>query len=137
MAKTLVAVGIDPAGERIQPAGERPVGMDAATLPIEKDAGAVVVVAHAKHRAAGFGMLFDELRGRDAETPRQPQDFVSADANSLVVTAPGAGVAPIGKRAVARQRIIDVRQRILVRHDIASDAARHFRGAPWLTAMEG
>jgi len=87
MTEGLVAARIDVAGKRIEPAGERPVRMDAATFLVEEDAGAVVLSLHAQDRAAGFGMLLDEFRRRHAETPGEPEDFVGTNADRLVVAA--------------------------------------------------
>jgi hypothetical protein len=69
--------------------------MNAASLLIEEYACAIVFLAHAQHGAAGLGMLCDELRRRHAKVTRKPQDFVRPDADRLVVTATGAGVAQI------------------------------------------
>jgi len=124
VAEALVAVGIDPTCERIEPAGQRPVGVDAAALLIEEDAGAVILGLHAQDRAAGFGMLFDEFRRRHAETTREPKDFVRADADRLVVTAAGARIALVGKSPIARKRKINVGKCVLVRHSGGSGRAR-------------
>jgi hypothetical protein len=67
--------------------------MNAATLLIEENACAIVLILHPQHGTAGLGVLFDELRRRHAEAPRQPQNLVSADADRLVVTATRAGIA--------------------------------------------
>jgi len=85
MTKTLSTVSINPACERIEPAGQRPVGMNAATLLIEKNTCAIVLSLHPQHGAASLGMPFDELRRRDTEPPRQPQNLVSADSDRLIV----------------------------------------------------
>ena len=51
-------------------------------------------------------------------TLRQPQDFVRTDADRLVVTATGAGIALIGKRSFALKRVIDLGKRVFVRHKL-------------------
>ena len=86
-AKPAEIVRIEPARERIDSANNRPVGMHAAAFRREENARAIVLVAAAQNGAACLGMLRDEVRRRHTETPRQPQDFVRADADSLVVTA--------------------------------------------------
>lgn len=87
MAETLSTVSVNPSGERIEPAGQRPVGMSAATLLIEEDACAIVLILHLQYGTAGLGVPLDELGRRDAEAPRQPKNFVGADADRLVVIA--------------------------------------------------
>jgi hypothetical protein len=99
--------------------------MDAASSLAEEDACAIVLVAHAQHGPASLGMLCDELRRRHAKAPRKPQDFVGADADRLVVTAAGAGVAQIRERAIALKRVIDVGKRVFVGHDLGSAGTRH------------
>jgi hypothetical protein len=119
MTESFAPVGIDEARERLEPAGEWPVGMDAASLPIEENACAVVLVAHAQDGAASLGMLRDEFRRSHAKAPRQPQDFVGADADRLVMTKARASVAAIGKRALARESKIDPGKSTPVRPDLA------------------
>jgi hypothetical protein len=65
MAEALVAVGIDPAGERIEPARERTVGVYRAAPRPEEDA-APVVGASEQDGAAGLGVAGKELGGADA-----------------------------------------------------------------------
>ena len=48
--------------------------------------------------AVSLGMLCGELRRCHAKATRKPQDFVGTDADRLVVTATGAGVALIRER---------------------------------------
>jgi len=72
MTETPMPVGVDPAGKWIEPADERPVGMDAAAFIVKEDACVVVLVTHAQHGAARFGMLCDEFRRRHAKAPRKP-----------------------------------------------------------------
>ena len=66
MAEALVAVGIDPAGQRIEPARERSVGMDRAAPGAEEDA-ASVLGAREQNGAAGLGVAGKELGGADAQ----------------------------------------------------------------------
>jgi hypothetical protein len=119
MTETLMSIRINPACQRIETAGKRPVGMDAATLLIEDDACAFVLIAYAQHGSASLGMLCDELGRCHAKATRKPQDFVRTDADRLVVTATGAGVAFIGERTFALKLVVDFGKRVFVRHDVS------------------
>jgi len=66
MAEALIPVGIDPAGERIEAARERTVGVNGAAPGPEEDA-APIVGASEQDRAAGLGVAGKELGGADAE----------------------------------------------------------------------
>jgi hypothetical protein len=66
MAEAPVAVGIDPAGERIEPARERTVGVNRAAPRPEEDA-APVFGASEQNGAAGLGVAGKELGGGDAQ----------------------------------------------------------------------
>jgi hypothetical protein len=66
MAEALVAVGIDPAGKRIEPARERTVGVNGAAPGPEEDA-APVFGAGEQNGAAGLGVAGKELGGGDAQ----------------------------------------------------------------------
>src|SRR5262245_66674798 len=94
VAEALVALGAHPARERIDPTGERTVGMDRAAARAEEDAAAIVL-ARLQHGAARLGVAREELRGGDAETARQPQCLVRPDPDRLLVAAPVTGVAHV------------------------------------------
>jgi len=66
MAEALVAVGIDPAGERIEPARKRTVGVNGAAPGPEEDA-APIFDAREQNGAAGLGVAGKELGGADAQ----------------------------------------------------------------------
>jgi hypothetical protein len=66
MTEALGAVGIDPAGERIEPARKRTVGMNRAAPRPEEDA-APVFGASEQNGAAGLGVAGKELGGADAQ----------------------------------------------------------------------
>jgi hypothetical protein len=66
MAEALVAVGIDPAGERVEPARERTIGVDRAAARPEEDA-APVLGAREQNGAAGLGVAGKELGGAYAQ----------------------------------------------------------------------
>ena len=66
MAEALVAVGIGPAGERIEPAREGTVGVNGAAPGPEEDA-APIFGAREQNGAAGLGVAGKELGGCDAE----------------------------------------------------------------------
>jgi len=66
MAEALVAVGIGPAGERIEPARQRTVGVNRAAAGPEEDA-ALVLGAREQNGAASLGVAGEELGGADAQ----------------------------------------------------------------------
>jgi hypothetical protein len=66
MAEALVAVGIDPAGERIEPARQRTIGVNRAAAGPEEDA-ALVLGAREQNGTAGLGVAGKELGGADAQ----------------------------------------------------------------------
>jgi hypothetical protein len=66
MAEALVAVGIDPAGERIEPAREGTIGVNRAAAGSQEDA-APVLGAREQDGAAGLGVAGEELGGADAQ----------------------------------------------------------------------
>jgi hypothetical protein len=66
MTEALVAVGIDPAGERIEPAREWPIGVNRAAARPEEDASPVLG-ARQQNGAAGLGVAGKELGGADAQ----------------------------------------------------------------------
>jgi hypothetical protein len=66
MAEALVAVGIDPAGERIEPARQRTIGVNRAAAGPEEDA-TLVLGAREQNGAAGLGVAGKELGGADAQ----------------------------------------------------------------------
>ena len=108
MAEALVALGGDPAGQWIDPAGQRTIGMDGAA-PRPEEHAAVVVGAGLEHGAAGLGVAGEELGRGDAEPARQPQRLVRPDPDRLVVAAPVTGVADVRERAVAPEVEVDPR----------------------------
>jgi len=67
--------------------------MDAAAPLSEKPT--IAVFLRPQHRAAGFRVIFDELRRRDAEIPCKTQDFVRANADRFITTTPVAGVTGV------------------------------------------
>jgi hypothetical protein len=81
---------------------------------------AIAVFLRPQDRPASLGMAFDEFRCKKAEVPRQPQDFVRADADRLVAATPIAGVTGIRKCAVTPQVEIDAGNQIAVCHDVVS-----------------
>jgi uncharacterized protein YcfJ len=66
MAEALVAVGSDPARERIETAGQRAVGVNRAAPRPEKDT-ASVVGAGQQNGATGLGVAGKKLGGADAQ----------------------------------------------------------------------
>ena len=66
MTEALVAIGIDPAGERIEPARKRTVGVNGAAPGPEKDA-APIFDAREQNGAAGLGVAGKELGSGDAQ----------------------------------------------------------------------
>jgi hypothetical protein len=65
MPEAFVALGRDPAGERIETTGERTVGVNRAAARPEKDA-APVVSARLQNGPAGLGVAGKELGSADA-----------------------------------------------------------------------
>ena len=66
MAEALVAAGIDPAGERIEPARQRTIGVNRAAAGPEEDA-APIFDAREQNGAAGLGVAGKELGSGDAQ----------------------------------------------------------------------
>jgi hypothetical protein len=66
MTEALVAIGIDPAGERIESARERTVGVNGAAPRPEEDT-APIFGAREQNGAAGLGVAGKELGGGDAQ----------------------------------------------------------------------
>jgi len=66
MTEALVAIGIDPAGERIEPARKRTVGVNGAAPGPEEDA-APIFDAREQNGAAGLGVAGKELGSGDAQ----------------------------------------------------------------------
>jgi len=66
MTEALVAVGIDPAGEWIEPARKRTVGVNSAAPGPEEDA-APIFGAREQNGAAGLGVAGKKLGGRDTQ----------------------------------------------------------------------
>jgi hypothetical protein len=111
--EALVALGRDPAGERIETTRERAIGMDGAAALAEEDASPVFG-AGPQDGAAGLGVAGEELGRADAKPARQPQDLVRPDPDRLAVATPVAGIADVRERAVTPEAEVDPGYRIAV-----------------------
>jgi hypothetical protein len=112
-SERFMTVRFNPSGKGVKTASERPIGMDAAASFIEKDAGAVFF-SRAKHSSARLGITANKLRRRDSEIAGKTQDFVSANTDRLVMAAPFAGMAGIGKCALPRKMELDVANEVTI-----------------------
>jgi hypothetical protein len=81
----------------------------------EKNARAVIA-ARAQDGSTGFGILLDEVGGRDSKPPREPQHLVRGYANGLVMAAILAAIALVRKRTLAFEVELNFRQSVLEGH---------------------
>ncbi len=80
---------------------------------IEKNAGAVFV-SRAKHSSARLCITANKLRRRDSEIAGKTQDFVRANTARLVMAAPFAGMAGIGKCALPLKMELGVADEVTI-----------------------
>src|SRR5262245_66370118 len=107
MAEALVAVGIDPARERIDAAREGAIGMNATAALVEEHAGAVL--PGLEDRAARLGVAGEELGGRQTQPASEAQRLVGPHANRLVVAAALTRVGDGRDAAASLEAGIDLR----------------------------
>jgi len=112
-SERFMTVRVNPSGKGVKTASERSIGMDAAASFIEKDASAVFF-SRAKHGSACLCITANKLRRRDAEIAGKAQDFVSANTDCLVMAAPFAGMAGIGKCALPLKMELDVADEVTI-----------------------
>jgi hypothetical protein len=108
-----MTVRVNPSGKGIKTASERSIRMDAAASFIEKDAG-TVFLSRAKHSSAGFGITANKLRRRDSEIAGKTQDFIRANTDRLVMAAPFASMASIGKCTLPLKMELDVADEVTI-----------------------
>jgi hypothetical protein len=87
--------------------------MDTAASFIEKDAG-TVFFSRAKHSSARLCITANKLRRRDSEIAGKTQDFVRTNTDRLVMAAPFAAMASIGKWALLLKMELDVANKVTI-----------------------
>jgi hypothetical protein len=112
-SERFMTVRVNPSGKGIKTASKRAIGMDAAASFIEKYTSAVFI-SRAKHSSARLCITANKLRRRDSEMAGKTQDFVSANTDRLVMAAPVAGMAGIGKHALPLKMELGVADEVTI-----------------------
>src|SRR5262245_51579377 len=124
MAEALVAVGIDPARERIDAAREGAIGMNATAALVEEHAGPVL--PGLEDGAARLRVAGEELGGRQTQPASEAQRLVGPHANRLAVAAALARVADVREAAASLEAEIDLRQEVTVWNGRAPDEGSRY-----------